>query len=184
MKTKSIIIGEEASLFLDRDGVINKRLVDEYVLNPEQFDLLPGVAKAIKKFRSLFGHIFVVTNQQGIGKGLMTHEDLKQVHQKFHLALEEVGASVDKIYYCPNKLEDNHIDRKPNVGMGLKARKEFKINLKKATMVGDALSDMMFGRKLGMCTVFISSDLKVVQENAHLIDFWFDSLASFAKSLK
>ncbi len=183
MSFKTIELGKNASLFLDRDGVINTRLVGDYVTNPGQFELLPGVAGSMKKFRRMFGHIFVVTNQQGIGKGLMTHEDLDEIHAKM---IQEMNAGVDvidRIYYCPYRREEGHIDRKPNVGMGLKARKDFGVQLKKAVIVGDSLSDMEFGRKLGMRTVFISTDQDLVRQNSRLIDYWFASLKDFADSL-
>ncbi len=183
MSSKIIELGKNASLFLDRDGVINTRLVGDYVTKPEQFELLPGVAPAMKKFRRLFGHIFVVTNQQGIGKGLMTHEDLDEIHAKMIWEMNAGVDVIDRIYYCPYRREEGHIDRKPNVGMGLKARKEFGIQLKKAVIVGDSLSDMEFGRKLGMRTVFISTDQDLVRQNHQLIDYWFSGLKDFADSL-
>ena len=69
-----------AALFLDRDGVINRRIVDGYVTRPADFVLIDGVLEAMALFAKRFDRIFVVTNQQGIGKGLMTEADLEAVH--------------------------------------------------------------------------------------------------------
>ena len=82
-KTGKILnIDKSWSLFLDRDGVINTRLVDDYVKCWEDFEFLPGVLEAIKCFNKLFSTIVVVTNQQGIGKGLMKVETLNNIHKK------------------------------------------------------------------------------------------------------
>ncbi len=71
------------SLFLDRDGVINERIVDGYVTRPEDFRLLEGVLEAMVIFARRFDRIFMVTNQQGIGKGLMSVGDLELIHNSF-----------------------------------------------------------------------------------------------------
>jgi len=77
MTSKDFSFNKSWTLFLDRDGVINERIVDDYVKNPSEFDFLPGVLQAIKIFTGVFGNIFIVTNQQGIGKGIMSEDDLK-----------------------------------------------------------------------------------------------------------
>lgn len=183
MSFKRILTGDDASLFLDRDGVINVRIVDDYVTKPDDFVFLPGVVKAIQQLRKKFGYMFVVTNQQGIGKGLMTHEELEKIHRAMQQQICPDRNVFDRIYYCPNLRSEGHIDRKPNVGMGLKARKDFGVNLKKATMVGDSLSDMEFGKNLGMKTVFIAPDAKTAIQKPALIDYYCQSLEEFANLL-
>ena len=121
------------SLFLDRDGVINKRIIDGYVQNKSQFHLLDGVTEAIEIFKKVFGHIFVVTNQQGIGKGIMTEEDLFDVHNYMQ---ELTETQFDKIYFCPSLAEDNSPMRKPNIGMAMEAQKDFPaVDFSKSIMV-------------------------------------------------
>ena len=73
-------IDKQWSLFLDRDGVINRRIVDAYVRDPSEFVFLPRVPEAMALLRRIFGYVFLVTNQQGIGKGLMGVDDLERVH--------------------------------------------------------------------------------------------------------
>ncbi len=88
-------IDESWTLFLDRDGVINRRLMGDYVKSLDEFEILPGVLGAIKNFSKKFGRIVIVTNQQGIGKGLMTNEDLNAVHQYLHAKEVRASAWVD-----------------------------------------------------------------------------------------
>ena len=141
------------SLFLDRDGIINERIIDGYVQNPAQFVLLPYVREAFVELRQRFGHIFLVTNQQGIGKGLMSEQDLEQVHGYMEAELE---FPFDRIYFCPELASANSPFRKPEIGMALQAQRDFPdVDFSRSVMVGDAVSDMLFGEKAGMFTVFI-----------------------------
>ena len=113
------------TLFLDRDGVINERIMDDYVKGPEEFILLPGVAKAVSRANQLFSYVFVVTNQQGIGKGLMTERNLSEIHRYCSELLETENGRIDRYYFAPNLASDNSDLRKPNSGMALLAREEF-----------------------------------------------------------
>ncbi len=168
------------TLFLDRDGVINERIMDDYVLNPSQFIWTESAQESIASLSGIFGRVVVVTNQQGIGKGLMTEEDLQQIHQKLLLGVNETGGHIDKIYHCPALKEEGSFFRKPYPGMALKARKDFpEINFKRSVMVGDTISDMLFGKRLKMITVFIGTDKKLISENHTLINFAFPSLKQF-----
>ena len=107
------------TLFLDRDGVLNQRIVDDYVLKPEQFVVIDGVFEALKVFSSIFECIVVVTNQQGIGKGLMTEDDLYAIHTMFLNKVSECGGRIDKIYFCPDLASAFSFNRKPNIGMAI-----------------------------------------------------------------
>ena len=90
------------TLFLDRDGTINKRLIDAYVKEVSEFEFLPGALEAMQLFNEHFKYTIVVTNQQGIGKELMTHDELRDVHVHMHKKVNEFGASIDEILYCPH----------------------------------------------------------------------------------
>ena len=99
--------------------------------------------------------------------------------------IEKNNGRIDNIYYCTALRKENHFCRKPSVGMGLRARKDFKnIRFKESIMVGDSISDMQFGKKLKMQTVFISSSLEKTRQNYRLIDKRFDSLIDYAKHLE
>lgn len=176
-------IDKSWTLFLDRDGVINHRIVDDYVKNPAEFEFLENVPEAIKKCNEVFGKIFVVTNQQGIGKGLMSVEQLKKVHAKMLNGIEAVGGHTDGVYFCPELASSNHPDRKPNIGMARKAKRDFsEVNFLKSIMVGDSKSDMEFGRNAGMKTVFISKTN--INFDEKLIDYNCESLSDFSNLLK
>ena len=145
MNLRDLKINRGATLFLDRDGVINKRLVGDYVKKWNDFEFLPGVLDAFATFSSYFDKIFIVTNQQGIGKGLMTEADLQQIHHQMIFEIEKAGGRIDGIYFCPDLKDSHSFMRKPNIGMALKAKKDFPmINFKNSVMVGDSVSDMLF----------------------------------------
>ncbi len=161
MALSSLGIDASWSLFLDRDGVINKRLMGDYVKTVSEFEFLSGAAAAIAQFSKIFGQIFIVTNQQGIGKGLMTHEALTAVHQHMLHHIKAAGGRIDGVYYCPELASANASCRKPNTGMALQAQQAFPaVNFSKAIMVGDAPSDMEFGQRLGMYNVYINEALE------------------------
>lgn len=173
---------ETWTLFLDRDGVINTRIIGDYIVKWEQFEFIDGVLEALAHFSQLFHRIVIVTNQQGIGKGLHTEPELEQLHAKMLAVITESGGRVDAIYYSPYLAHENDPSRKPNIGMALQAKKDFpEIAFDKSIMVGDTQSDMEFGRNAGMKTVFIGKGNKNSQTN--LIDWEFPSLAALSAAL-
>jgi histidinol-phosphate phosphatase family protein len=177
-------IGEGWTLFLDRDGVINQRLPGEYIKHPDEFKFAPGVHEALSIFATRFSPIIVVTNQQGIGRGLMNEDQLKQIHDKMLNGIMESGGRIDAIYYSSDLKNTNSFTRKPSVGLGLKARKQFpSINFKKSIMVGDSYSDILFGRRLGMTTVLIGNDIEAAFKASDILDYSFPDLLRFANFL-
>ncbi|MCE3228153.1 MAG: family hydrolase [Bacteroidetes bacterium] len=180
MSLKNLNIDKNWSLFLDRDGVINKKLDNDYVKHWIEFEFLEGSFEALKTLNATFGKIVVVTNQQGIGKGLYRTEDLELIHKNMLYELTYLGGRVDKVYFSPYLSSENHPTRKPGTGMALQAKKDFpEIDFSKSIIVGDSMSDMEFGRALGMKTVFISEEKK--QDSK--IDYQFPSLLEFSKAL-
>lgn len=146
-KQKGILV---KTLFLDRDGVINKKIENDYVRNWEQFEFLPNVIEALKILNSLFDRIIIVTNQRGIGRKLMTEKDLEVIHKNMLSVLSKENIKIDKIYYCPHDYKKEICNcRKPKIGMALQAKKDFPdIDFRNSIMVGDSLSDIEFGKKL------------------------------------
>lgn len=154
----SLNIDHTWTLFLDRDGVINKKRDNDYVKCLEEFEFLPGVLDAMKLFAEKFDVIVGVTNQQGIGKGLMTENDLLVIHQYMLKEIFEAGGRIDKMYHCPGLAKDNPACRKPASGMGFQAREDFPtIDFTKSIIIGDSNSDMEFGDRLGMKCVKIGA---------------------------
>ncbi len=172
------------TLFLDRDGVINQRIPNDYVKSPEQFVFNEEAEEALKIFNRLFSRIIIVTNQQGIGRGLMTSAELTRVHEKMITDIEQAGGRVDRVYFSPDLKNTRSFTRKPSIGMGLKARKDFpEIRFKKSIMAGDTFTDMLFGRRLDMINVLITEDPAEIKASKELPDFIFPDLISFARDL-
>lgn len=182
---KKLITENNWTLFLDRDGVINKRIPDDYVKMPEEFDFIEGSKNALVRLAGIFTPILVVTNQQGIGRGLMTMEQLKAVHEKMLHEVVTAGGRIDAVFYSPDLKNRRSFTRKPAVGMGLKARKQFpSINFKKSVMVGDSYSDILFGYRLGMTTVLVGNNKNTAFHCSGILDYTFPDLLSFAQSLE
>ena len=176
-------IDKSWTLFLDRDGVINEERLGEYVLHWGQFIFSKGVLEVFKKLSDTFGRIVIVSNQRGVGKQLMTEEDLQTIHLEMQREVEIVGGKIDKIYYCTDK-DDHCFYRKPNPGMAYQAKLDFSdIDLSKSIMVGNKPSDMRFGRSAGMFTVFVATTNPEQPFPHPDIDLRFDSLFDFASAI-
>jgi histidinol-phosphate phosphatase family protein len=146
------------TLFLDRDGVLNRKLENDYVKTPEALEILEGVGETLAALRPYFRRMIVVTNQQGIGKGLMSEADLHAVHQKLTQYLQSWDVRLDAFYFAPALAAQNSPLRKPQIGMAVQAKKDFPdIDFQKSLMIGDSLSDMQFGKNIGSKTIFIST---------------------------
>ncbi len=172
------IIRDDWSLMLDRDGVINRRIVDGYVTSWDAFEWLPGVLDALEIFSQRFRHILIVTNQQGVGKGLMSMEQLEAIHDKMCAAIEAHRGRIDGILVCPQLASEPGNYRKPNPDMAWMAREIYPdLDLSHCVMIGDGLSDMEFGRRAGTKTIFIG------EENPGADDY-FSSILEFANLLK
>jgi histidinol-phosphate phosphatase family protein len=181
MNLKGLSFTKEWTLFLDRDGVISHRMPDDYVKNWEDFRFLAGVTESMAVLDKIFGRIIIVSNQQGVGKGLMSVESLEMIDFRMKQEIRQHGGRIDASYYCTHLAEENHPDRKPSTGMALKAKAEFpEIDFSKSVMVGDSPSDIEFGKKLGMITVFINNN----EDQGELADFRFSSLRDFADTLR
>jgi histidinol-phosphate phosphatase family protein len=152
-------IDKSWTLFLDRDGVINVRFHGDYVKHVDEFEFIPGAIEAIADFSKIFGKVIVVTNQQGIARGIYTHEDLGAIHAHMKAEVEKAGGKIDAVYYAHQAAAENSPMRKPGTGMALQAQKDFPgIDFSKSVMMGDTQSDMEFGKALGMKVVFVGDE--------------------------
>ncbi len=171
------------TLFIDRDGVINHEKKEDYILNQAEFRFYEGVMEAMKILASIFPTIIVVTNQRGVGKGVMTLADLEDIHTHMKAAITEGGGRIDKIYYCTS-IDNECYDRKPNPGMAYLAQKDFPhIDFSKSIMIGNKLSDMNFGRNAGMYTIYVATTNPEVPFPHSAIDVRFNDLAEAANAL-
>ena len=168
-------------VILDRDGVINKKINGGYVLSLDDLEFLPGVLDVMPKLSKLFPRIVVVTNQQCIGKGLLSVDDLNEIHLHMMNIIELNGGRIDAIYYAPDLKSSNNLLRKPNNGMALLAKNDFpEIDFTKSIIVGDNLTDMEFGKSLDMITFYISSSYK----QNELVDYTITGLQDVINYLK
>jgi D-glycero-D-manno-heptose 1,7-bisphosphate phosphatase len=141
------------AVFLDRDGTIIQQV--HHLANPDEVSLIPGAASAIQHLSEAGYICVVVTNQSVLGRGLLTVEGLKEIHDRMCRLLAEQGTAVDAIYFCPiapsgtDRDLIEHPDRKPGPGMLLKAATEHRLDLSSSWMVGDMVSDVLAGVNAG-----------------------------------
>ena len=157
---------KQKAIFLDRDGTINKYV--GFLRNIDDFELLDGVAEAIKKINESGYLTIVVTNQPVIARGEVSFEELDEIHNRMETLLGKAGAYIDGLYYCPHhphkgyegerpELKIECECRKPKPGMLIKAAEDFNIDLEKSWMVGDGENDILAGKNAGCKTVLIGS---------------------------
>jgi D-glycero-D-manno-heptose 1,7-bisphosphate phosphatase len=169
------------TVFLDRDGVLNEKMPEGlYVASRADFHLLPGVAEAIGRLNRAGVRVVVVSNQRGIALGLYTAADVNAIHSALQELLANHGAHVDGYYFCPHDKGQCNC-RKPLPGLFEQAVVDFpEIAAATSVLIGDSLSDIEFGRRLGMLTVFIEGNPERRKPGAEaaveLADLRFSSL--------
>jgi D,D-heptose 1,7-bisphosphate phosphatase len=150
------------ALFLDRDGVV---IADEnYLADPAQVRILPGVPQAMAEARKAGFLLIGVSNQSGIGRGYFRDEDFQSVMQCLDRDLQEHGAEFDSFHYCPHHPEEECTCRKPRPGMLEEAAGFFDLDLPSSWMVGDKASDILFGLQAGMHAVLVRTGYGKEQE--------------------
>jgi len=176
-------IDKSWTLFMDRDGVFNHDKVGSYVFHPDEFVFYDGALDATRIIHEKFGRVIVTTNQRGVGRGLMTLEDLKTVNDKLQRIVKETGGQIDHVYSATAMSNFDPI-RKPNPGMAFLAKHDFPdIDLSKTIMIGNNPSDMQFGRHAGLYTVYLTTTNPPYELPHQDVDWQFESLYAFAKSL-
>lgn len=171
------------TLFLDRDGVINIESVGSYITTWDEFTFHDGVLDSLRSLSRVFGRVVVVSNQRGVGRGIMTMDSLREINNNMRDAIAENGGRIDKVYAATAVTDDDH-NRKPNIGMGMQAQEDFpEIDFKKSVMVGNSLSDMEFGKRLSMYTVFLTTKHEPFSLPHDLIDEQFSTLYAWATRL-
>ena len=141
------------AVLVDRDGTLNHDC--GYVTSSEQLVLFPGVPEAISRLNRLGALVIMITNQSAIGRGLMTVETLREIHEAFADLLRPSGARIDGIFFCPHHPQDRCDCRKPNVGLIQRAAEKFSLNLTRCFLVGDKKSDLEAAQNIGVAGVLV-----------------------------
>ena len=166
------------TIFLDRDGVINEKKEKDYIKSWSEFSFTYRARESLASLSACFDKIFIVTNQGGVGKGIMTEHDLILIHEKMLKSINRKSGRIDKIYYCTDLLDSSEF-RKPNTGMALKAKLDFtSIEFRKSIMIGDSETDMLFGKTMGM-KCFLINNNSFLNEMNHF-DKKFESLFEYS----
>ncbi|MBR6452352.1 MAG: HAD family hydrolase [Lachnospiraceae bacterium] len=158
-----------AVIFLDRDGVINRRApMHSYIYSWDRFELLPGVTEAIRICNEKGLPVIVVSNQRGIARGIFTKEQTDQLHERLNEELQKSGAHIDAFFVCPHG-ENECECRKPKPGLFVQAQEYLEaqgIRVKKSGsfMIGDSASDILAGKAYGIRTVFIGDDREAFEK--------------------
>lgn len=142
------------TLFLDRDGVVNKNQPG-YITSWSDFHFLDGAQEAIAQLTDAGYQIFICTNQAGIAKGLVSRKTVEEIHYHMITEITHYGGKIEKVYYCPHIQEDHCFCRKPQPGMLIRAYQEYALDMSNAFLIGDALSDIQAGLVVGVQTILV-----------------------------
>ncbi len=165
-------------MFLDRDGVLNERIAGDYVRDWSQWKWLQGAREAVGRLSKHYARVFVVSNQQGIGKGLMTQEAVDAIHARMCEDVAAEGGHIDKVYVCGSLVAANDPNRKPNTGMAWQAVRDYPdVRLRDSVMIGDSLSDMQFGWQCGMRCVYLSNGEPIPEAVSDYTDMMYERLS-------
>lgn len=168
------------AIFLDRDGIVNVRLVNEYVKTIEEFDFENNIFDILKVLKEKGYLLILITNQQGVGKKLMNLNDLMKIHRYMQSKiLENCAFELDDIFFCTDLKNSGSFRRKPAPGMILEAIEKWNINPIESYMIGDSISDVIAGKKAGTKTILlgkfeITEEIKIntdifVQDHSELL---------------
>ncbi|HEU5350629.1 MAG TPA: HAD family hydrolase [Terracidiphilus sp.] len=171
------------TVFLDRDGVLNRKMPEgEWVTSPAELSVLPGAPAAVARLNRAGLLVLVVTNQRAIARGRLSPEGLERIHAALQSALRPDGAHIDAFFHCPHDSDECGC-RKPLTGMFDQARRQFpQVDAATSVMIGDSLSDLQFGKSLGMLTLLLETNPEMrkeaVQKAAQLADACFPTLSA------
>jgi D-glycero-D-manno-heptose 1,7-bisphosphate phosphatase len=167
---------------LDRDGTIIKEC--EYLSEPEQVALLPGVGAALRELQQMGFGLVVITNQSGVGRGIFDQAQLERVHERLRELLEKEGVHLDGLYVCPHKPDDDCACRKPRLGLLRKAAGELGFNLANSIVIGDKACDIEMGHAAGALTFLVRTGYGARVENEAAADFVVNDLAAASASIR
>ena len=143
------------AIFFDRDGVINARILGGYVRHWNEFELLPGVIETLREIKQRGYFAIIITNQRGVGLGIMSEAELHVVHEEMQREMERLaGYRFDDIIFCTD-VDNTSNRRKPSPAMILEAAEKWNIDLERSWMIGDSMSDIEAGQRAGTKTAYL-----------------------------
>jgi D-glycero-D-manno-heptose 1,7-bisphosphate phosphatase len=167
------------AVFLDRDGVINRKAPEgSYVASLSEFEVLPGSLEAIAKLCGNGWQVFLVTNQRGIARGIVSVDAVDKIHGWLLERVRDAGGRITQVYVCPHDYSDLCDCRKPNPGMLLRAAREHSLDLAHSWMVGDSLRDIQAGQAAGCKTAYLGGG------ECKMADIEVPSLLAFVEQLQ
>ena len=146
---------EMPTIFLDRDGTINERVEKGYVTSWDAFRFLPGAKEALRRLAQEGYRVLVVSNQAGVGKGLMSQTELDRITTRFCRQVDRSGGRIDEVFYCTHTPAEECDCRKPKPGLLLRAAEKYGVLLDRAYFIGDSDSDVLAGQRAGCRTILI-----------------------------
>jgi D-glycero-D-manno-heptose 1,7-bisphosphate phosphatase len=149
---------KQKAVFLDRDGVVNRLEMGDYVTSWDKFEFLEGVIPAITELNNAGFLVIIITNQSAVNRGLMSTQDLVEIHMRMLTEMEKKGASVDAIYYCPHAPDEGCDCRKPKAGMFNQVNGDFEIDYPNSWFVGDFESDREVAQRMGLKFIMAKGD--------------------------
>jgi heptosyltransferase-2 len=153
-QTNQTNVLEGVTVFLDRDGTLNYD--PGYLKVAVDLKLLAGVGPALARLKRAGARLVVVTNQSGVGRGIVTLKDLEAIHARLQGLLEQEGAGLDAIYFCPHHPNDGCRCRKPNVGMVERAVSELQLDLRRSYLIGDHSRDIQLANRVGAKAILLT----------------------------
>lgn len=143
-------------VLVDRDGVLNRDRADS-VLTPNQLEVIPAAMQAVRRLCEAGYAVVVITNQAGIGRGLLTEEGLEEIHEKLKREVSRAGGRLAAIYHCPHHPDAGCACRKPAPGLILQAREDWGFDPARTWMVGDSVKDIEAAETVGCRAVLVKT---------------------------
>lgn len=164
-------------VILDRDGTICEEIPGSYVRYWSEFKFIPGALDALTRLKENGYKVFVFSNQSGVGKGVMTEEQLREIHREMCSTVFAFGGEISGVFYCPHRAEDGCDCRKPKTGLLLKIERDYGVDLTRAWVIGDSLRDVQAGKKVQSKTILLLSGekkteedwIKIIEDPPHLL---------------
>ncbi len=170
------------AIFLDRDGVLIENRPD-YVRTWSDVAFFPFTFEAMRAAASLPHAFFIVSNQAGVGRGLIEYATAEAINNRVAHEINAAGGRIDRAYFCPHRREDNCACRKPAPGMLLQAAREYDIDLAQSWMIGDSVTDMQAARAVGARSILVRTGLGAEQIGKMTDAIWFQTTDTLERAL-